>query len=154
MSTKDIRYFVKDWGEVLDAVAVYSYDQEHAKRKIARVMAEPDNGVRAVAALSDAIRAAIEHTHQARAIKRMMLEYLAAQGLEGEPLALLQEQAALEGAAAWQRKEKERADLEDAFLRGPNAYAQAVKEWERQRREDARRDARKGYQPPTIGAAT
>ena len=148
MSADIIKNLVEGWGDILEAVAAYSSNPEEAKRILARVMADPQNGVRAVAALSDAIRAAIEHTHRALAIKRLMLDYLAAQGLEGEPLALLQEQAALEDADNWKRKQRERATLEDAFLRGPAAYAEAVKDYAMQRRRQARRDARKGYRPP------
>lgn len=153
MSADSIKYLVNGWGEVTDAVSLYSYDPEQAKRTLARAMAEPENGVRAVAALADAIRAAIEHAHRMRAVKRLMLEYLAAQGLEGEPLERLREQAALDDAAAMRRKERDRETLEAAFFRGPKAYAETVRAIQQYRREDARKDARKGYRPPTMGAA-
>lgn len=153
MSAGDIKYMVEGWGEIMDAVSLYSYDPAHAKRTLARVMADPQNGVRAVAALFDALRAAIEHAHRMRAVKRLMLDYLAAQGLEGEPLEILREQAALDDAAAMRRKERDRETLEAAFFRGPKAYAETVRAIQQYRREDARRNARNGYRPPTMGAA-
>lgn len=146
-------YHVDHIGFLWDAVAaIDSEEHEWACRLIARIMQEPQNGVSAVCLITEHIKAQITATRRAARVRRIMLDYLAAQGLEGEHLECMRARARDAAARAYRDRESERERLENAFLRGPAAYAATVKDVEMERRAQARREARDGYRP-TMGAA-
>ena len=136
-SQGDLSFYVSNWGDVMDAIARFDLDQDWSKRRLAGVMKDPWNGVNAVAQIGEHIARQLRATRRAIKVRRLMLEYLAAQGLEGEPMERAREKARERMKADHRRKEREKNFLEEAFLRGPAHYAEAVKEVEREARREA-----------------
>lgn len=124
---KRTTFYVTGWGEVQEAIASFEREPEHSKRLLALVMKDPGNAINAVAQLCNHIEESIEATRRAVGVRRMMLEYLKAQGIEGAHLDRLQEQARHDAKREHAQRERERQRLQDAFLRGPEEYAWAIK---------------------------
>ena len=135
---KHMMFYVKGWAEVQEAVACFEKDPERAKQILAWVMKDPDNAIKAVAQMCDHIEESIAAARRAIGVRRMMIAYLAAQGIEGAHLDKLRERARNEAEEEHARRERERRVLEDAFLRGPDAYAWAVRNTARARKQRAK----------------
>lgn len=117
------RYFVTGLGELHEAIALHRRDPEHSKRLLAYVMRQQGNAINAVAHVFDYIEDRIDEVHRAREVRALMLEYLKAQGVEGEHLERMRAKARDEARSEAARRQRERAALEESFLRGPAHYA-------------------------------